>query len=141
MKKLIDSENTKKNILIVEDTIIIADCLADMLGAYGEISIAQNGREALEMVMAAGFDAVLSDVHMPEMDGIEFYKRAVEHDPGIKERFMFFTSSVESEHLNFFIDNDVPFLFKPAHLGEIVSLISKILERPNEELAVLKPEI
>jgi hypothetical protein len=66
------------------------------------------------------------------MDGVEFYKAAIETDPGIKDRIMFLTASFAEEHLNFFIDSDVPFLYKPAQIEEIESIICKILDRSHE---------
>jgi CheY-like chemotaxis protein len=138
---MINLKNTEKKILIVEDTRVIAECLSDLLDSYGEIDIAYNGQEALAKVAFASFNAVISDVNMPVMDGIEFYRAAVKNDPGIKDRFMFFTSSFETKHLNFFIDNDVPFLFKPAQAGEIISMVTRILGRQCEEPAPQTPHV
>jgi PleD family two-component response regulator len=44
------TENSKKKILIVEDSEIIAKYLADILGKYGTVDIANNGQEALVKV-------------------------------------------------------------------------------------------
>jgi CheY-like chemotaxis protein len=121
-----------KKILIVEDTDTIANSLAAILEKYGEIAIAKNGQEALIRLTLNRFDVIVSDIRMPSMDGVEFYKAAIETSPGIKDRIMFLTASFAEEHLNFFIDNDVPFLYKPAQIEEIESIICKILERSNE---------
>jgi DNA-binding NtrC family response regulator len=119
----------KQKILIVEDCEAIADSLALLLEKYGAVEIADNGQKALVKVDLDYYDAVISDINMPVMDGIKFYKAAVEADPGVKDRFMFYTSSFTTEHINFFIENDVPYLFKPAQVQDIESIVCEILDK------------
>ncbi len=123
------SKNRKKKILIVEDTDIIANYLADMLEKYGTVEIAKNGNEALIKVSLDCYDVIVSDINMPVMDGIEFYKEAIEIDSSLKNRFLFLTSSFSRNHLNFFIDNEVPFLFKPAETEDIEKAVEEILNK------------
>lgn len=125
------SENNKKKILIVENTETITKYLADILGKYGTVDIANNGQEALVKVSLECFDVIISDIKIPIMDGIEFYKAAVESDASLKGRFLFLTSFFSKEHLNFFIDNNVPYLFKPPDIEEIKKAVDEILERGN----------
>jgi DNA-binding response OmpR family regulator len=121
------SAGNGKRILVVEDTEPIANALAMLLGKYGAVDITYNGQEALMQVALHYYDAIVSDIHMPFMNGIEFYKAAIEIDSTIKNRFMFLTSSFSEEHLNFFINNNLPYLFKPARAEEVESLIEEIL--------------
>ncbi|HSW15473.1 MAG TPA: PAS domain-containing protein [Solimonas sp.] len=59
-------------LLVVDDNDTNQLVAREMLEAVGaSIAIAGNGREALEAVEREHFDAVLMDVHMPEMDGYE----------------------------------------------------------------------
>ncbi len=124
-------KNGKKKILIVEDTDVIADCLADILNKYGTVDILNNGQTALIKVSLNHYDVIVSDVKMPGMNGIEFYRLAVETDSNLKNRFIFLTSSFANDHLNFFIDNDVPFLFKPASVEDVDSAVEEILNKQN----------
>ena len=65
------------NILLVEDNeynqIVLADTLRAVIGDMS-LEIANNGLEAVTLVERFGFDLVLMDVQMPEMDGIEATK-------------------------------------------------------------------
>jgi signal transduction histidine kinase/DNA-binding NarL/FixJ family response regulator/HPt (histidine-containing phosphotransfer) domain-containing protein len=65
------------NILLVEDNeynqIVLADTLRNVIGDMS-LEIANNGLEAVALVERFGFDLVLMDVQMPEMDGIEATK-------------------------------------------------------------------
>ena len=59
-------------LLVAEDNAINQRLLRTMLGKLGhEVRLADNGRKALEMVVAYDFDAVLMDMQMPEMNGDE----------------------------------------------------------------------
>ena len=62
---------SKLKILIVDDNDCIRDFLTILLSRKGyRCESAVNGREAMEKVIQAHFDVVITDVHMPEMDGI-----------------------------------------------------------------------
>jgi len=57
-------------ILLVEDNLINQMLAQELLRQGGmSVQVAANGREAVDMVQSDAFDAVLMDIHMPEMDG------------------------------------------------------------------------
>jgi|SRR4051794_17691352 len=59
-------------ILLVEDNLINQKLAARLLEKAGHVvTIAANGKEAVDQVAARPFDLVLMDVQMPEMDGFE----------------------------------------------------------------------
>ena len=63
-------------ILVVEDNVDAADSLAMLLGLLGhEVSVAYDGRRALEAAGRASFDVVLLDIGLPGMDGYEVARR------------------------------------------------------------------
>jgi two-component system response regulator PilR (NtrC family) len=60
-----------KSILIVEDEELLRESLAELLGAEGyRVSQAANGREAFGLALETPFDLVITDIRMPEMDGM-----------------------------------------------------------------------
>lgn len=62
---------TGAHILLVEDNLINQELALELLGNVGiQVRVANNGREALEMLQTETFDGVLMDVQMPEMDGL-----------------------------------------------------------------------
>ena len=61
-----------KNILVIDDEELITKSLLRLLGSEGyNVAVAKNGSEALDRVKEADFDLIVSDVRMPELDGIE----------------------------------------------------------------------
>jgi signal transduction histidine kinase/DNA-binding NarL/FixJ family response regulator/HPt (histidine-containing phosphotransfer) domain-containing protein/HAMP domain-containing protein len=59
-------------ILVAEDNIVNQQVVRAMLEKAGlNITIVNNGREAVQAAATAGFDLILMDLHMPEMDGTE----------------------------------------------------------------------
>ncbi|NGZ27149.1 MAG: response regulator [Magnetococcales bacterium] len=60
------------HLLLVEDDPVLQDMLSEMLEKEGhQVSIAGNGREALEALAAGSYDLALMDVVMPEMNGLQ----------------------------------------------------------------------
>ncbi|HUS90381.1 MAG TPA: response regulator, partial [Phycisphaerae bacterium] len=61
-----------KTILIAEDEPVLRESLAELLAEEGyEVLQAAHGKEAYDLVLQRPVDLVLTDVRMPEMDGME----------------------------------------------------------------------
>lgn len=64
------------HLLLVEDNLINQQVASELLAQYGiQVSIANHGGEALACLEKRQFDAVLMDLHMPVMDGLEATRR------------------------------------------------------------------
>ena len=85
-----------------------------------------EGASAYEEIKQNDFDLLLTDIVMPEMDGIELARRASELDPDIK---IMFITGFAAVALN--SDSEAPknakVLAKPVHLRELVSEVNKML--------------
>jgi two-component system sensor histidine kinase/response regulator len=74
-----------KRILLVEDNEINREVARELLTLAGlEVVEAHNGHEALDRLAAGTFDAVLMDVQMPELDGVETVK-AIRAQPRLRD--------------------------------------------------------
>ncbi|MBI5590729.1 MAG: PAS domain S-box protein [Deltaproteobacteria bacterium] len=76
------SIRTLGRILIVDDEIELAAALCDSLKAQGYDTVSfPSGNDALELLKSQSFDLLLTDLMMPEMDGITLFQAALEIDP------------------------------------------------------------
>lgn len=65
------SPGTPTRVLVAEDDVDLLDSLRVILESEGyDVSVASNGREALDQLRADPGDVLVLDLHMPELDGI-----------------------------------------------------------------------
>jgi DNA-binding NtrC family response regulator len=75
----------QKKILLVDDNEPLLGMMAVILSNAGfEVVTSGNGAQALEQTRASKFDLVITDLVMPEKEGIETIKEMIKRDPGIK---------------------------------------------------------
>ena len=72
------------------------------------------------------FELLLTDIVMPEMDGIELARRATEIDPEIKIMFITGFAAV-ALNSNSHAPKDAKVLSKPFHLRDLVNEVQKVL--------------
>ena len=90
-----DLRNGPARLLVVDDNKVNRLLLTRSLELQGHsVASAENGRVALEMLQREGFDLVLLDMEMPEMDGFQVLERLV-HDRKLRDLPVIVTSSLE----------------------------------------------
>ncbi|MFV8987759.1 sigma 54-interacting transcriptional regulator [Serratia fonticola] len=90
-------QTSNAHILLVEDDLSHCTILQALISGWGyRVSVAHNGRQALQQVRAQPFDLILSDVRMAEMDGIAALKAIKSYNPAIPILIMTAYSNVES---------------------------------------------
>jgi CheY-like chemotaxis protein len=117
----------EERILIVDDEDAISGFLEALLEDEGKVDKASNGSEALELVKQNYYRLIISDIDMPEMDGISFYNEAAKIYPDINERIVFFTGGLSEERETFFRDNSLSFMLKPSGISTIRDKVMPIL--------------
>jgi two-component system cell cycle response regulator CpdR len=85
-----------------------------------------NGMEAFERLREEPFTLLLTDIVMPQMDGIELARRAAELDPEIKIMFITGFAAV-TLNTNSRPPKDARVLSKPFHLKDLVREIDRLL--------------
>src|SRR6476646_229383 len=116
-----------QRILLAEDDEDMRRFLVSALtkAGYDVVSFG-NGLEAYERLKEEPFTLLLTDIVMPEMDGIELARRASELDPDLK---IMFITGFAAVALN--PDNRAPkeakILSKPFHLNELVAEVDRMM--------------
>lgn len=75
-----------RSVLIVEDDLRFLQALCQYLRKLpGEFEVfpALSGRDALELLAMRSFDVLLTDIYLPDGDGLEIARRARAHDAGL----------------------------------------------------------
>jgi PAS domain S-box-containing protein len=117
-------------ILVVDDEAHVAGVLAEMLAVDGHrIDVAQNGALALDRLRRDSYDLVLSDIRMPELDGLGLYQEVRRLHPEMARRFVFLTGDrLSAETGKFLSSAGAPSLAKPFHLDEVLSVVRRMLQ-------------
>ncbi len=106
----------RARILLVEDHEEVREFIRTLLRPHYELLLAENGREAWELVRAESPDLVVSDVMMPEMSGTDL-ARAIKSDPALRATpVILLTARVGSEAtLEAYAHGADDFVAKPFH--------------------------
>jgi two-component system response regulator AlgR len=116
-------------VLIVDDEAparrrlreLLDDCAGALpLAIVGE---AASGREAMDILHAVTADLVLSDIHMPEMDGLELARHLLKlPQPPV----VIFTTAFHEHALQAFDVNAVDYLMKPVRVQRLLAALQKV---------------
>jgi len=116
-------------VLVVDDEMParrrLRDLLDDCCGAVplAVIGEAQHGREALDILQNSVADLVLTDIHMPDMDGIELARHLLKlaHPPVV-----IFTTAFHEHAVQAFEVNAVDYLMKPIRVQRLLNALQKV---------------
>jgi two-component system, NtrC family, response regulator PilR len=119
----------KNKILAIDDDPNMLDLTRYHLSAQGyEVTTAETGEEALKLAEGKHFDVVLTDMRLPDLDGIELVRRFKEESPETElimvTGYSSVSKAVEATKAGAFY-----FVEKPVKFEEILVLVEKALER------------
>lgn len=116
-------------VLVVDDEPEIADLVRELLeGANHEVVTAESGAVALAMLGEARFDAIVSDLHMPDVDGAALWREVRARDPALARRMLFVTGDTLSPSVRQFLDDArCPGLAKPFTRADLLAQVAALL--------------
>jgi len=117
-----------KRVLIVEDNLSVARMLEALAMDQVEVNIARDGQEGISCIQQRHFDLIISEIDLPKMNGVEMYKQALEKNPNIGSRFIFFTGTENPEHLDFVRSTNTLMLPKPSPVKLICEKMNDVLD-------------
>ena len=121
----------KPTVVVVDDEPAIVEVVCDVLDEVDVAPVAcTSGARAVSCIIETRPQAVILDVQMPEVDGIEVFKRMREHPATSRTPVIFFTANADKlkQRLPDYDERGAELLPKPFHVDKLLDLVQKVLE-------------
>ena len=126
----------EEKVLLVDDELEFTQVLSQRMESRGVgVDTAASGAEALEKARGKSYDAIILDLSMPEMDGIETLKHLLEINPDLQVILLTGLASLE-KGIEAVKVGAMDFLEKPAEIQKLMEKIQQAKE--NKMLLVEK---
>ncbi len=128
----------QNKILVIDNEPRMVDSLKALLSMEGyDVIGEQSPLRALSLMEHSKFDLIISDIRMPEIDGIEILKRAREKDPFVGVILITGYASLDSAR-NAVDKGAYGYLTKPLEIDELKLAVERSLEKRNAELEKIR---
>jgi DNA-binding response OmpR family regulator len=118
-----------KRILVVDDEQPIRELLQDAIAEAGwEVDTAADSAQALALVKANLFDAVVLDFVLPDMNGIQLHSEIRRLDAELARRTLFISGVNQPDERLRYYDGAGGFMPKPFDVAHLVAELERMLE-------------
>ncbi len=115
------------SIIIIEDETALLQPLRRMLGDQHDVLTFSDSTDGMRCLIERDPpDIIICDVNMPEVDGIELFKKVTRVRPFLAERFVFLTGGDSEELAPLMAQSPTRILEKPVHRQDLIALIEAI---------------
>jgi len=123
----LDNDGSATRILVVDDDAVACEFLQEALQISGyDVDYFTSAKETLKNGLA-GYDLLLSDIRMPEMDGLEFLRQVRKARPGLPVILMTAFGSLETT-MEALQEGAWDYISKPFSPEEIREMVRKVLD-------------
>ncbi len=121
-----------RRVLVIDDEPLVAEMLCRALRREHTVAVDSSGRDALQRILRhERYDAILSDVMMPNMTGIELYEELLRAVPEQARRMIFVSGGVFSAQIRARMEElGLPQLAKPIDAEELRARVNEVAGRP-----------
>jgi DNA-binding response OmpR family regulator len=133
----------RKKVLVVDDDRSLTELLQMVLEDAGyQVTLAENGREAIVSAAKDPPDLIVLDVVMPEMDGWATSDHLLSHERTAKIPIIFLSARVQAEdQLRGWYRGCFDYLTKPFDIQELLEKVSQALAEPSDAVEQLKLDL
>jgi PAS domain S-box-containing protein len=119
----------KAKILVVDDEIVIRQFVSQILAEEGhEVEAVESAEDALEEVNNKEYQAIMLDIKMPGMSGIELYRHFQKISPPLADKVVFITGDVMgTSTMAFLSKTKAPYIIKPFDATQLKAEINRVL--------------
>jgi two-component system NtrC family sensor kinase len=116
-------------VLIVDDEPGIVSVLQEVLSLDGyAVDTACNGADAKKRISVNSYDAIISDICMPELDGPGLYRSIQERSPHLVKKVIFMTGDTVNPNSRAFLESTGnPWICKPFNIGDMERAVKDLL--------------
>ena len=131
----------KTRILVIDDEESIRTTFSLILGDEGYIvDTAENGKDALEKASSNFYNVIVSDIRLPDIEGVKLLSLIKETTPKTRKLIMTGYPTVQNavESVNTGVD---AYLLKPLEMDDVLKQIKMQLIKQQEELSYSKDRV
>jgi CheY-like chemotaxis protein len=116
-------------VLVVDDERLVGSSLRRLLGGDHEVTVVGSSRMALRRVeQGERFDAIIADVMMPDLTGVELQQELARLAPGMARRFVFVTAGAFGDDVRALLEGTgAPLLHKPASRDDLRRALARVM--------------
>lgn len=120
------------SILVVDDELLIRDLLYDFFSEQGwAIKVAESGAKALAVLETTNVDVLLTDIKMPDMDGLDLAERVSKEHPDLPVIIMTGYPSVETA-VTALRQKVVDYIIKPFNINQLYKTVKSQIKREQD---------
>jgi CheY-like chemotaxis protein len=119
----------RARLLVIDDEELVIKSVSRILSPYFDVAGATDARLALQWLRdGERFDAIICDLMMPQMSGMDFYASLGGLQPALCERVIFATGGVFTKRAREFLEQlSTPHVEKPFNTAGLVGLVTRLL--------------
>jgi PAS domain S-box-containing protein len=118
------SDAPRGRVLVVDDEVGVGNTLRLVLQGEHDIQLATGAEEALTLVATHDFDAIICDLMMPVMTGMDLYEAIRQTYPGLEQRMVFMTGGTLIAQSDSFLSQlKHPLLEKPFDIPQVRGIL------------------
>jgi DNA-binding NtrC family response regulator len=112
----------KKSILVVDDDVGILETLKDVLESFQyDVKVENDSRNVIRDLSDSIFDVVIMDMRMPNMNGVEIFRRMI--GTNMNQKVIFMTGYCDDDDARFVTGKGSSIIYKPFNIDALERLI------------------
>jgi PAS domain S-box-containing protein len=117
----------RARVLFADDEPMIRKLAFDALAPH-DVTVVASGRDAIEALQRERFDAILCDLQMPDLGGVDVYEWIVASRPELAKRIVFMSGGAFTDRARELVATTTqPYLDKPLDLERMRELVAKLV--------------
>lgn len=115
-------------ILVIDDNAVIRDVATFTLRDHYDVTVANNGKEGITLAKSTQFDVIITDIQMPEMDGLEFVAEIRKNKSYAQTPILIVTVNLEENKEKIKASGATGWILKPFDPKKLLATVDALLK-------------